>query len=49
MRVTIRQFNSSGQCVDCSSWFVPVGYALHVLAFDILINGCVRMEYNFNS
>jgi hypothetical protein len=44
-KVAIRQFAQNGQGLDNSVWIVPDGYALHILTYDVLIKGCVRVEY----
>jgi len=41
--VTLRQFDKDGRGLDCSSWFCRP-FELHILMFDILVQGCVRFQ-----
>lgn len=45
--VTIRQFRENGWGLDHSVWVHnPNNYSLHVLTYDVLVKGCVRVEYH---
>lgn len=43
LNVLIRQFDAAGRCIETREWICDP-FALHVLAFDIRLSGCARME-----
>lgn len=42
--VIIRQFDCNDKALETNKWIDSEPFAFHVLMYDILIKGCVRIE-----